>query len=126
MQKYLWIIPTLYVSYEFGGKIFEVLNDNQEFVDIISVIQPLTPIANYLAYGIGAVDFLIALALLTFSLFTVTRKYHPYLFMWAIIWPFVPASLRFFGGVAEFEIVQVFSMSFAAVLALVLYKKFNN
>lgn len=126
MQKYLWVVPTLYVSYEFGGKLFEVLSDNQEFIDIISVIHPLAPIASYLAYGIGVFDFLIALSLLTFSLFAITKKYHPYLFMWAIVWPFVPASLRFFGGVAEFEIVQVLSMSIAAVLALVLYKKFNN
>lgn len=125
MQKYLWVVPTLYVSYHFGGKIFEVLADKQEFVDIISVIQPLAPVADQLAYFIGFFDLFVAIAILTFSLLTITKKYHQYIFLWAVVWPFVPASLRYFGGIANFEIVQVLTMSLSALVAYILYKKYN-
>lgn len=125
-KKYLWILPALYVSYEFGSKIFEVVADKGEFVDIISAISPLAPFSSFLAYGIGAFDFIIAIALLTFSFFPVTKKYHHYIFIWAILWPFVPSSLRYFSGVAPFEIVQVLSISIAAVVAYILWGKYNR
>ena len=126
MKKYLWFLPALYVSYEFGGKIFEVLTDRQEFVNIISAIKPLIPIAPFLAYGVSIFDFAIAVALLTFSFFPTTKKYHKYIFQWAILWPFAPSSLRYFSGVAPFEIVQVLFMSFSAIFAYVLWSKFSK
>jgi uncharacterized membrane protein YqaE (UPF0057 family) len=126
MKKYLWFLPALYVSYEFGGKIFEVLADKREFVDIISAIKPLIPISFFLAYGIGVFDFTIAIALLTFSFFPVTKKYHKYIFQWTILWPFVPSSLRYFTGVAPFEIRQVLLMSFSAYVAYVLWSRFSK
>lgn len=126
MKKYLWFLPALYVSYEFGGKIFEVLVDRQEFVNIISAIKPLIPIAPFLAYGVSIFDFAIAVALLTFSFFPTTKKYHKYIFQWAILWPFAPSSLRYFSGVAPFEIAQVLFMSFSAIFAYVLWSKFSK
>lgn len=128
MKKYLWFLPALYVSYEFGSKIFEVMADKQEFVDIISAIKPLIPISSFLAYGIGIFDFAIAIAiaLLTFSFFPATKKYHKYIFQWTILWPFVPSSLRYFTGVAPFEIGQVLFMSFSAYLAYVLWSRFSK
>ncbi len=126
MKKYLWFLPALYVSYEFGSKIFEVIADKQEFVDIISVIKPLIPISSSLAYGISVFDFAIAIALLTFSFFSETKKYHKYIFQWTILWPFVPSSLRYFTGVAPFEIGQVLLISFSACVAYVLWNRFNK
>lgn len=126
MKKYLWFIPALYVSYEFGGKIFEVTADKQEFINIISTVKPLIPFSSFLAYGIGIFDFAIAVALLTFSFFPVTKKYHKYIFQWTIIWPLVPSSLRYFGGVAPFEVGQVLLMSFSAYVAYVLWSRFNK
>jgi hypothetical protein len=115
--KYLWIIPALYVSYFFGGKLFEVLDDATEFVEIISVIAPLSPVATLLAYAIGVFDFVVALALLIVPNISATKKYTPYMFVWVILWPLVPASLRYFGGVAEFEIVEVAEVMFAGIVA---------
>ena len=96
-KKYFWILPALYVSLEFGGKFFEVLSDKVEIVDTISVIKPLSAIADYLAYGVGAFDLLFAVTLLTCSYAALSKKYYPYLFAWAAIWPFVPACFRYFG-----------------------------
>lgn len=126
IKKYLWFLPALYVSYEFGGKLFEVLADKQEFVDTISVIKPLAPISTFLAYGIGIFDLVIAISLLTFSFFPATKKYHRYIFEWVIVWPFVPSSLRYFGGVAPFEIKQVLLMSCSAVIAFIVWAKFSK
>ena len=126
MKKYLWFLPALYVSYEFASKIFEVTANKQEFIDIISTIKPLAPISSFLAYGIGIFDFAIAIALLTFSFFLRTKKYHTYVFRWVIFWPFIPSSLRYFGGVAPFEIKQVLLMSFSAYVAYVLWSRFNK
>ncbi len=125
MKKYLWIIPSLYVAFEFGGKFFEVLNDKTEIVGIIATIKPLSLIAGNLAYMMGAFDLLVAISLLTFSCFSVTKKCHKYIFVWTILWPFIPASFRYFGGVGDFEIVQVLSISISALIACVLYKKYN-
>lgn len=125
IKKYLWVIPSLYVAVEFGGKFFEVLNDKTEVAGIISVIKPLSSIAGYLAYLMGTFDLLVAIALLSFSCFVITKKYHKYIFMWTILWPFIPAAFRYFGGVGDFEIVQVLSISISALVAYVLYKKYN-
>lgn len=124
MKKYLWVLPTLFVSYEFGNKLFEVLKDNQEFMDIISVIHPLAPFSSFLSYGIGIFDFVFALAILGFSLCQKTKKYHPYLFAWAALWPFVPSSLRYFGANMPFEIEEVLLMSASAIIGYILWSKF--
>lgn len=42
-------------------------------------------------------------------------------FIWVIVWPFIPASLRYFDGVAEFEIVGVLSISISGVAAYLLW-----
>lgn len=125
IKKYLWVIPSLYVAFEFGGKFFEVTSDNTEITSIISVIKPLSGIAGHLSYLIGSFDLLIAVSLLTFSCFAVTKKYHKYLFVWTMFWPFIPALFRYFGGVGDFEIIQVFSISISALIAYLLYKKYN-
>lgn len=125
IKKYIWLAPALYVSYEFANKIIEVLSDNTEIAGIVSVLKPLSGIANMLSYAVGILDLAIALALLTFSLSLTTKPYHKYIFIWTIFWPFVPASIRYFGGVGDFEIVQVLSISISAVVAYVLYSKYN-
>ncbi len=126
MKKYLWLIPSLYVAFEFGGKFFEVLNDNTEITSIISVIKPLSGIAGYLSYFLTSFDFLVAISLLVFSCFAITKKYHKYIFIWTIIWPFIPASFRYFGGVGDFEVIQVLSISVSAFIAYILYEKYYN
>jgi hypothetical protein len=125
LTKYLWLIPALYVSYEFAGKLFEVLRDSQEFIDIISVIKPLTPISNFLAHFIGYFDFGVAITLIIIPLFKITQKYTKYIFLWATLWVFIPASVRYFGGVADFELIQVLSISFSSIISYLLYKKHN-
>lgn len=124
--KYVWILPALFVAYEFGGKLFEVLVDSSEFADIISVIVPNHNVATILAYAAGGWDFLIALALLIIPNLKVTKKYANYIFTWVIFWPLVPSSIRYFGGVADFEIAEVSAMIAAAILSFLLYKKLNK
>jgi hypothetical protein len=125
IKKYIWLLPALYVSYEFGGKLFEVLNDKTEIVNIISVIKPFSSIAVQLAYFVGVFDLLIAISLITFSFFAVTKKYHKFIFIWAMLWPFLPASVRYFSGVGDFEIIQVLSIFISASVSYLLYRKFN-
>ena len=122
----MWIFPALYVAYEFGIKLFEVMVDRQEFVDIISVIYPLASIATILAYAMGIFDLLVALTLLSIAVLPLTRKYSNYIFAWVIFWPFIPSSLRYFGGVSNFELQQVILMSSAALLSYILYSQFNK
>jgi hypothetical protein len=126
ITKYLWLIPALYVSYEFAGKLFEVLADPQEFMDIISVIKPFASISNFLAHFIGYFDFAFAVSLLLIPSFIKTKKYANNLFAWAIFWPFLPASLRYFGGVGDFELIQVLSISISAFISLYLYKRYSE
>lgn len=125
IKKYLWVIPSLYVAFEFGGKFFEVIRDNTEIAGIISVIKPLSSIAGHLSYLMGTFDLLVAISLLVFSFFTITKKYHKYLFIWTMFWPFIPASFRYFGGVGDFELIQVLSISISALVSYLLYKKYN-
>ena len=120
------MLPALYVAYEFGVKLFEVLADRQEFVDIISVIHPLAPIAITLAYAMGFFDLLVALTLLSIAVLSLTRKYSNHIFAWVIFWPFVPASLRYFGGVSNFELQQVLLIFATGLLSYVLYSQFNK
>ncbi|MFZ2593436.1 MAG: hypothetical protein WAX38_01530 [Minisyncoccia bacterium] len=125
MQKYfrnLWIIPAVYVSYFFSEKLLEVIADPTEFVDIISVLTPLAPVAQYLAYGVGIFDVCVGIALLVIPSVPYTKQYSTYIFSWVICWPLVPASLRYFGGVAEFEIVEVAIVMSAGVVAWALYR----
>ena len=126
IQKYIWLVPALYVSYEFGKKLFEVLADKQEFVSIISAIHPLAPLSTFLAYFIGFFDFFVAILLLSIAILPLAKKYSKYIFIWVILWPFAPSSLRYFGGVADFELWQVLSMSCAAILSYVFFNQFNR
>ena len=72
--RYIWLIPATYVSYQFGGKLFEVLADNTEITDIISVIHPLIPVSKYLAYFIGLFDMFITVLLLIIPLLKYTKN----------------------------------------------------
>lgn len=123
--KYIWMLPILYVSYEFGGKLFEVLSDSTEIVNIISVIKPLASISNSLAYFIGYFDLIIAMSLILIPFLTYTKKYSKYIFIWAMFWPFIPASIRYFGGVGDFEIIQVLSISIFSLISYLFYTKYN-
>ena len=126
IKKYLWVLPALFVAYEFGGKILEVLDDASEFTDIVSVIIPIHSVATFLAYAVGVWDLLIAILLLVIPNLSSTKKYSKYIFLWVIFWPLVPACLRYFGGVAEFEIVEVSEMIGAAIISALLYFKLNK
>jgi hypothetical protein len=125
IQKYLWMLPALFVAYEFGNKLLEVLADSQEFADIISVVKPLAPISNILSYTVGVWDLIIALGLLIIPNLNFTKKYSKYIFLWVIVWPLIPASVRYFGGVADFEIVEVCEIIVVGVVAYLLYRKYN-
>jgi hypothetical protein len=125
LKKYLWLIPALYMAYMFGDKIVEGLAFSEEFQQIISVIPFLKGVSYYLTPLVGIWDLLIGLALI-FNPFTLkNNKLQNYLFIWCIIWPFIPASLRYFGGVAEFEIVEVLSISLSAIASFWLWKNFK-
>jgi hypothetical protein len=107
----------------FGGKIVEGFAHSQEFIDIISLISPLKSIAYYLTPFVGLLDFFIGAALLLNPFVTKNTKIQTFLFMWAILWPFVPSSLRYFGGVADFEIVEVLSISVSALVSYLLWRQ---
>ncbi|MFA6608813.1 MAG: hypothetical protein WCT07_02805 [Candidatus Paceibacterota bacterium] len=124
-KKYLWYIPALYVSYMFGNKILEGLAHSEEFIAIIGVISPLKPFAYVLSPFVGILDFSIAVLFLVKSFITNNIKIQKYIFIWVILWPFVPASLRYFGGVGEFQIAEVLSISVAGIISYVLWKKFT-
>ena len=125
IMKYIWYIPALYVAYMFGEKITEGFAHSQEFIDIISIISPLKPIAYYLTPFVGILDFCIGISLLLNPFVTKNPKIQTFLFVWAMVWPFVPSSLRYFGGVAEFEIVEVLSISISALISYLLWREFT-
>lgn len=129
MQKitlYLWYVLALYVAYMFGNKLFEGLAHSQEFMDIISLVPLFKNFAYQLTPLVGVLDFFIAFALLFNPLITKSRKIQTGLFVWTMLWPFIPSSLRYFGGVAEFEIVEVMSISIAALVAYLLWRTFSK
>ena len=123
ITKYVWYIPVLYVAHMFGNKIMEGMAHSEEFMAIISVISPLKPFAYTLTLLVGLLDLFIGLALFLNPFITKNTSIQKFLFVWAIIWPYVPASLRYFGGVAEFEIVEVLSISISAMIAFGLWWK---
>lgn len=125
ITKYLWYVPALYVAFMFGNKIVEGFAHSEEFIQIISLIAPLKPIAYYLTPLVGLLDLFIGLSLLLNPFVTKNEKIQAWLFVWVVFWPFVPASLRYFGGVAEFEIVEVLSISISAILSYLLWQKFT-
>ena len=130
--KYTWYIPALYVSYMFGNKIIEGMAHSNEFIDIISVIKPLAPFAYTLTPLVGILDLSIGIGLVKYQ--TIAKlikvptptiyKFQKVIFLWTIVWPFIPASLRYFGGVADFEIVEVLSISISALVAYLLWSKY--
>ena len=126
IKKYIWYVPALYVAYMFGGKIIEGFAHSDEFIAIISVIPFLKPFAYTLTPFVGLLDFCIGLSLLLNPFITKNQKIQTFLFMWAIVWPFVPSSLRYFGGVADFEIVEVLSISLSALVAFLLWNTFSK
>jgi hypothetical protein len=109
----------------FGNKILEGLAHSEEFIAIIGVISPLKPFAYVLSPFVGILDFSIAVLFLVKSFITNNIKIQKYIFIWVILWPFVPASLRYFGGVGEFQIAEVLSISVAGIISYVLWKKFT-
>lgn len=110
----------------FGNKITEGFAHSEEFMSIISVIKPLAPYAYTLTPFVGMLDFFIGAALLLNPFVTKNNTIQKFLFVWIIVWPFVPSTLRYFGGVAEFEIVEVLSISISAIISFVLWKKFTE
>lgn len=125
IQKYLWLIPGAYVAFMFGDKIVEGLQHSEEFQSIISVIKPLSPYAYTLTPFVGVLDFVIAI-LFIIAPFIFKSKCKTFFFFWAMIWPFIPASIRYFGGVADFEIVEVLSITVAALISYLLWKNYNK
>ena len=126
IKQYIWYVPALYVAYMFGIKITEGLAHSQEFIDIISVISPLKPFAYILTPFVGMLDFCIGISLILNPFVTKSNKIQRFLFVWAMIWPFVPSSLRYFGGVADFEIKEVLSISISAGVAYVLWSLYSR
>jgi hypothetical protein len=110
----------------FGNKLFEGLAHSQEFMDIIRLVPLLKNFAYQLTPLVGVLDFFIAFALLFNPPITKSRKIQTGLFVWTMLWPFIPSSLRYFGGVAEFEIVEVMSISIAALVAYLLWRTFSK
>jgi hypothetical protein len=126
LLKYIWYIPALYVAYMFGNKIVEGLAHSEEFIAIISLVPFLKTYAYSLTPLVGLLDLFIGLSLILNPFVTKSEKIQKFLFLWAMVWPFVPSSLRYFGGVADFEIVEVLSISISALVAYVLWSKFTK
>ena len=118
------LLPAFFVAYTFGDKLLEVLYDPSEFAAIISVVPFLVPVSGLLAYAIGIFDACVAAAVLIVPSLRATKKYAPYVFGWVTVWPFVPSSMRYFGGVAEFEIVEVVLIVVAALAAWWLWQMY--
>jgi hypothetical protein len=126
ITKYLWYIPALYVAYMFGNKIVEGFAHSEEFIAIISLVPMLKGFAYQFTPLVGLLDISIGLSLLLNPFITKSDKIQKFLFVWAILWPFVPSSLRYFGGVADFEIVEVLSISISAMVAFGLWWKYTK
>lgn len=126
IKEYLWYIPALYVAYMFGNKIIEGLGHSEEFTQIISVITPLKDFADTLTPLVGILDLSVAIALLTIPVLCKNKKARIGIFIWVIVWPFIPASLRYFGGIAEFEIIEVLSISISGLISYLLWKKYTH
>ena len=126
LLKYLWLLPALYVAYMFGNKIVEGLSHSEEFQNIISLIPFLKPYAYMLTPLVGIWDCLVGVALILNPFTIKNLKLQNILFIWCIIWPFVPSSIRYFGGIADFEIVEVLSISFSTILAYTLWCKYSK
>lgn len=126
ITKYLWYIPALYVAYMFGNKIIEGFAYNEEFIAIISLVPFLKSFATQLTPLVGIFDFIVGLSLLLNPFVTKSEKIQKLLFVWVILWPFVPSSLRYFGGIADFEIVEVLSISISAIVSFGLWWKFTK
>ncbi len=126
IEKYLWYIPALYTSYMFGNKIVEGFEHSEEFQAIISVITPLKPYAYTLTPIVGILDFFIGFSLIFNMLITKNEKIQKFLFVWVIVWPFIPSSLRYFGNGSPFELGEVLSISFASLASFVLWLSFSR
>jgi hypothetical protein len=126
ITKYLWYIPALYVAYMFGNKIVEGFAHSEEFIAIISLVPFLKSFAYQLTPFVGLLDFSIGISLLFNPFVTKNEKIQTFLFIWAMLWPFVPSSLRYFGGIAEFEIVEVLSISISAAVSFGLWSAFTK
>ena len=126
IKKYIWYVPALYVAYMFGNKIVEGMAHSEEFMAIISIVPFLKPYAYTLTPLVGLLDFFIGLSLILNPFVTKIVNIQKYFFVWAMVWPFVPSSLRYFGGVADFEIVEVLSISISALVAYLLWDRFSK
>ena len=124
IKKYIWYVPALYVAYMFGEKITEGFAHSDEFIAIISLVPFLKPFAYTLTPFVGLLDFLIGLSLILNPFITKNKKIQTFLFVWVIVWPFVPSSLRYFGEIADFEITNVLSISISDLVAFLLWNTF--
>ncbi len=123
---YLWYIPALYTAYMFGNKIIEGFQYSEEFQAIIGVVSPLRPYAHALTPFVGILDFFIGFFLIFNMLITKNEKIQKLLFVWAIVWPFIPSSLRYFGNGSPFEIEEVLSISLSALASFALWHSFSR
>ena len=126
IKKYIWYVPALYVAYMFGIKIIEGFAHSDEFIAIISVIPFLKHFAYTLTPFVGALDFFIGISLILNPFITKNQNIQKFLFIWTMVWPFVPSSLRYFGGVADFEIVEVLSISISALVSFLFWNAFTK
>jgi hypothetical protein len=110
----------------FGNKVVEGMAHSEEFMAIISQVTPLKHYAYNLTPLVGFLDLFIGLALLLNPWITKNNRKQRFLFIWTIFWPFIPASLRYFGGVASFEFAQVLSISLSAALSFWLWRKYTK
>lgn len=124
IAKYVWYIPALYVVYMFGNKITEGFTHSEELVAILGVIPPLKPVAYYLTPFVGLFYFCVGLALLFNPFVTKSVEKQKLIFVWAMLLPFIPASLGYFGGVAEFEIGEVLSVFLSVFVSYLLWARF--
>ncbi len=124
--KYLWYVPALYTAYMFGNKIVEGFGHSEEFQTIISVIQPLKPYAYTLTPFVGILDFFIGFSLLFNMLITKNESIQKFLFVWVIVWPFIPSSLRYFGNGSSFELGEVLSISLSALASFLLWLSYSR
>lgn len=125
IKPYLWYVPALFVAFMFATKLPQGLAHSEEFIGIISQIPFLRVYAYNLAPVVGIWDFCVGLAFLLNPYITRNPAIQRMLFLWVALWPFVPACLRYFGKVGDFEVFEVLAISAASALSYVLWKNFS-
>lgn len=114
LKKYLWQGPRAFVAIEYAWQGVLALIGSAEHRAIIHVLGFSDSLSATLGYLVAPLDIGVAILLI----------YRPnrWLFMWAILWPWVPRMMELYGGL-NVEFGESLVLSLAAALAYVISKR---